>query len=68
MNAHVPGIHVPDAVIREIAGADDPVTASLGIAAHTVEALAGICQGLHIMAIGWEANIPALLKQAGIER
>ncbi len=68
MNAHVPGIHVPDAVIREIAGADDPVTASLGIAARTVEALAGICQGLHIMAIGWEAHIPALLKQAGIER
>ena len=68
MNAHVPGIHVPDAVIREIADADDSVTASLAAAARTIKALAGMCQGLHIMAIGWETHIPALLKQAGIER
>ena len=68
MNAHVPGIHVPDAVIREIADADDSLTASLAAAARTIKALDGMCQGLHIMAIGWETHIPALLKQAGIER
>lgn len=68
MNTHVPGVRVPDAVIREIAGADDPVSASLAIAARTIQALAGACQGLHIMAIGWETHIPALLEQAGIER
>jgi len=68
MNNHVPGIHVPDAVIREIADADDPVIASLAIAARTIEALAGLCQGLHIMAIGWETHIPALLEQAGVQR
>jgi 5,10-methylenetetrahydrofolate reductase len=64
----VPGIHVPDAVIREIDDADDPVSASLAVAARTIKALAGACQGLHIMAIGWERHIPALLEQAGIER
>ena len=68
MNTHVPGVRVPDAVIREIAGADDPVSASLAIAARTIQALAGACQGLHIMAIGWETHIPALLEQAGIQR
>jgi 5,10-methylenetetrahydrofolate reductase len=67
MNTHVPGIHVPDAVIREIDDADDPVSASLAVAARTIKALAGACQGLHIMAIGWERHIPALLEQAGIE-
>ena len=68
MNAHVPGITVPDAIIREIGDADDRVVASLAIAARTIRALDGMCQGLHIMAIGWEAYIPTLLEQAGIER
>ncbi len=68
MNAHVPGISVPDNIIREIGDADDRLAASLAIAARTIRALDGMCQGLHIMAIGWEAYIPALLEQAGIER
>lgn len=68
MNDRVPGIKVPDAIIREIGDADDSAAASLAIAARTIMALDGMCQGLHIMAIGWEAHIPALLKQAGIRR
>ena len=68
MNAQVPGIRVPDAITREIGDADDRLAASLAIAARTIRALDGMCQGLHIMAIGWEAYIPALLEQAGIER
>ena len=24
------------------------------------------CQGLHIMALGWERHVPALLEQAGL--
>ena len=68
MNTSVPGIQVPDGVIGEIAAAADPVAASLGIAARTIAALDGIIGGLHIMAIGWERHIPALLEQAGIDR
>jgi len=68
MNAHVPGIHVPDAVIREISDADDKLATSIAIAARTIEALDGLCRGLHIMAIGWEAHIPTLLGKAGINR
>lgn len=66
MNAHVPGITVPDAVIREIGAAEDRVATSLAIAARTIDALNGMCRGLHVMAIGWEAHIPALLDQTGI--
>lgn len=66
MNNHVPGITVPDAIIAEIDAADDPVATSLAIAARTIDALDGMCQGLHVMAIGWEAHIPALLQQAGV--
>ena len=68
MNTRVPGIRVPDAIIREIDNAGDALTASLAVAARTIKALDGMCRGLHIMAIGWEAHIPALLQEAGIER
>ncbi|TFH47888.1 MAG: methylenetetrahydrofolate reductase [Lysobacterales bacterium] len=68
MNARVPGINVPEAIIQEIGNAGDGTAASLAIAARTIRALDGMCQGLHIMAIGWEAYIPELLSQAGVQR
>ena len=68
MNARVPGIHVPEAVVREIAEAEDKAAAGIAIAARTIEALDGLCRGLHVMAIGWEEHIPALLAKAGIAR
>ena len=68
MNARVPGIHVPDAVVREIAEADDKQAAGIAIAARTIEALEGLCRGLHVMAIGWEEHIPELLAKAGVAR
>ena len=68
MNDKVPGITIPAAIMQEIADAEDRVTTSLAIAARTIKAVQGMCQGVHIMAIGWEAHIPALLDRAGIER
>ena len=68
MNAHVPGIHVPDSVVRELETSDDTLSTSIAIAARTIGELDGMCQGLHIMAIGWEAHIPELLGKAGISR
>lgn len=68
MNEHIPGIHVPDALIAELEGARDPVATSLAIAARTIRDLDGLCQGLHVMAIGWESKIPELLHDAGIAR
>jgi methylenetetrahydrofolate reductase (NADPH) len=68
MNAHVPGIDVPETVVKEIDAADDKVAASLEIAARTIRALDGMCRGVHIMAIGWEEHIPRLLDEAGVQR
>jgi hypothetical protein len=25
-----------------------------------------LCRGIHVMAVGWEAHIPALLEAAGV--
>lgn len=68
MNEHVPGIRVPEPLIAEMAAAEDRVAASLDIAARTIRALDGMCRGLHVMAIGWESHVPALLQQAGVAR
>jgi 5,10-methylenetetrahydrofolate reductase len=68
MNAHVPGIHVPEAIVAELDAAEDKISTGVEIAARTIKRLDGMCQGLHIMAMGLEARIPTLLREAGIER
>ena len=39
----------------------------LEIAAKIIKECRPYCQGLHIMALGWEAKVPELLKQAGLQ-
>ncbi|MEE9285492.1 MAG: methylenetetrahydrofolate reductase [Dehalococcoidia bacterium] len=66
MNEHIPGIHVPDHLIEEIESSQDRPETSVEIAARTVKGLRGLCQGVHLMAMGWERHIPAVLKTAGL--
>lgn len=68
LNANVPGIEVPEALIEEIAAAADVAAAGAAIAARTIAGLQPLCQGAHLMALGQEALIPAIIKQAGIPR
>ncbi len=66
MNERVPGITVPDHLIQKIAdqGEDKAaiVETSQQISAEIVRELRAIAGGLHIMAIGWEDKIPAILE------
>ena len=69
MNNNVAGVHVPQWMIDELAA--DKEKAKLGItgvelAAKVIKECRPYCQGLHIMALGWEAKVPELLKLAGI--
>jgi 5,10-methylenetetrahydrofolate reductase len=68
MNEKIPGIEIPASQIEEIqsAGKDENQIAavSIGIAARTVRALRSVARGVHIMAIGWEDRIPAILEQS----
>jgi len=63
LNEHVPGIHVPEALVDEIDGAADRGRKSVEIAARTVRELRPLCQGVHIMALGWEARIPEVIAE-----
>ena len=66
MNEHVPGIDVPEALIRKIARAGDRAAASGEIAASIISRIRPMCQGVHVMAIGWEDKVPGILEAAGV--
>jgi 5,10-methylenetetrahydrofolate reductase len=66
MNKNVAGVFVPDDLIEEMAKADDRVRTSIEIAARLIRGLKDICQGVHIMPIGWEKRVPALLDASGL--
>jgi methylenetetrahydrofolate reductase (NADPH) len=65
LNEKIPGIDVPEAIIRDLSAAPDFEAASIELAARTIRELQGISRGVHIMAIGWESRIPEILSRAG---
>ena len=69
MNNNVAGVHVPQWMIDELAADKEKAKAGITgveLAAKVIKECRPYCQGLHIMALGWEAKVPALLKLAGI--
>jgi methylenetetrahydrofolate reductase (NADPH) len=66
MNKNVAGIHVPDELIEEMDKAEDKAKKSIEIAARLIKEMKGMCQGTHIMAIGLESRVPAVLDAAGL--
>ncbi|MGI6011801.1 MAG: methylenetetrahydrofolate reductase [Ruminococcus sp.] len=69
MNNNVAGIHVPDEMIEELNRDKERTKAGITgveIAARIIKECRPYCQGVHIMALGWESKVPDLLKQAGI--
>lgn len=66
MNKNVAGVFVPEELIDKMAKTDDRTAAGIEIAANLIKELKDICQGVHIMAIGWEKKVPAILDAAGL--
>jgi len=64
MNKNVAGVHVPDDLIEEMEKAENKVDKSIEIAARLISELKWLCQGIHIMPIGWEKRVPAVLDAA----
>jgi len=65
MNKNVAGVFVPDELINKMAEAEDKAVTGIEIAASLIKELKDICHGVHIMAIGWEKRVPAILDAAG---
>jgi len=68
MNANVAGVHVPDAIIDELSsvGKEKRVEKSLEISARLIKELKDLCQGIHIMPLGWERHVATVLEIAGL--
>lgn len=69
MNNNVAGVHVPDDMIEELKKDKEKTKAGITgveIAARIIKECKPYCQGVHIMAMGWESKVPALLEQAGL--
>ena len=69
MNNNVAGVHVPDDMLEELRADKEKTKAGITgveIAARIIRECKPYCQGVHIMALGWESKVPALLELAGL--
>jgi 5,10-methylenetetrahydrofolate reductase len=68
MNANVAGVHVPDDIIQKMTAAPKEQREQTGIqiAADLIKKMKPLCQGVHIMAIGWEKKVPEIMAAAGL--
>ena len=65
-NQSLPGVTVPDEIVAALAGSKDRRKRSSEIAATIIEELRPMCHGVHMMAIGWESEVPGILTAAGV--
>ncbi len=66
MNKNVAGIFVPESLIEELEKAESKAKKSVEIAARLINEMKHMCQGVHIMAIGWEKRVPEVIEAAGL--
>jgi methylenetetrahydrofolate reductase (NADPH) len=70
MKTRVPGMDVPDALIKRLAGTPKEKQAEEGIAIciESIERLKQVegVRGFHIMAIEWEEKVPEIVQRAGL--
>lgn len=60
------GYDVPDWIIEKMERSPDKLKASIEIFTHLVTGLRDICQGIHIIPLGWYAKLPRFLDEAKI--
>lgn len=66
LNDKLPGVSVPDSIIEEMDSAEDPAATGIAITSRLIREVRDMCDGTHIMAIGWESRIPAILSGADL--
>ena len=69
MSNNIAGISVPPEIIEELKADKEKTKAGITgveITARIIKECREYCQGVHIMALGWESKVPDVLAQAGI--
>lgn len=68
MNENVAGVFVPEDMIQEMAVTDrkDRKKKAVEIAARIIMDLKPLCQGVHLMPLGWDDTVPEIIAQADL--
>ena len=68
MNKNVAGVFVPDHLIDEMASAKKKDLKKKGaeIAGRLIKEMKGMCQGIHLMPLGWTDTVDDILGHAGL--
>ncbi len=62
----IPGIKIPQEVIKKFEDTNDPLQVGIDYAAEEIKNFRPISHGVHIMTVGREDLVPEILKRAGI--
>ncbi|MHB1130819.1 MAG: methylenetetrahydrofolate reductase [Chloroflexota bacterium] len=68
MRDSVAGVSVPDEMVKRLEGAADVKAEGVNICLEIIEQVRAIkgVKGIHIMAVGWEDMVPAIVERAGL--
>ncbi|MDK1030810.1 MAG: methylenetetrahydrofolate reductase [Planctomycetia bacterium] len=68
MNNNVAGVDVPEALIKELADTpkEDRKKKTTEISARLIREMKPMCQGVHLMPLGWTNLVPDILEQAEV--
>jgi len=68
MNRGVPGVSVPDSLIQKLTDCakEDRQKVSVEISGQLVAEMKDMCQGAHLMTLGWDHCVPDIIKAAGL--
>ena len=66
MNENVPGVQVPDPIVQRLADTpkEDRKKVSAEVAGELIREMKPLCQGAHLMTLGWDDVVPDVLAQA----
>jgi methylenetetrahydrofolate reductase (NADPH) len=68
MRTNVPGIHIPDSVIKRMAGAEKPALEGQKICIELIQEVSELkgVAGVHVMAYKQETTVPEIVERSGV--
>jgi methylenetetrahydrofolate reductase (NADH) len=68
MRTHVPGLHIPDAVIARMAGAADAAREGRNLCVDLIQEIRSVpgVSGVHVMAYRQEESVPEIIDRSGV--